>query len=183
MLNRRGGLKAMRPTLPLTVAFIAVLAAPLALPGCTTMMEPQIGPPVQLINALGAPIGTVRTWQTPAGLAFRIEAGGLPQGVHGIHVHAVGRCDPPEFQSAGSHWNPAAKKHGTRNPLGPHAGDLPNVTVMANGVLAETVTLAGTNLASLHDADGAALVLHAQPDDYMTDPSGSSGARIACAVL
>jgi Cu-Zn family superoxide dismutase len=173
----------MRPTLPLTVAFAAVLAAPLALPGCATMVQPQIGPPVPLVNALGAPIGTVRSWQTPAGLALRVEAGGLPAGVHGIHVHAVGRCDPPDFQTAGAHWNPASKKHGSRNPLGPHAGDLPNIDVGANGALAATVTLAGANLASLADADGSALVIHAAPDDYMTDPSGNSGARIACAVL
>ena len=67
--------------------------------------------------------------------------------------------------------------------MGPHAGDLPNIDVAANGVLAATVTLAGANLASLADADGSALVIHAAPDDYMTDPSGNSGARIACAVL
>ena len=81
-----------------------------------------------LVNAGGQPIGTVRAWQTAGGVTFRIAAAGLPHGIHGIHVHAVGRCDPPDFASAGPHWNPTGKKHGFNNPPGPHAGDLPNVT-------------------------------------------------------
>ena len=95
----------------------------------------------------------------------------------------MGRCDPPDFASAGAHWNPAGKKHGMNNPAGPHAGDMPNVEVAANGVLSATLTLAGASMASLLDADGAALVIHAVADDYVTDPSGNSGARIACAVI
>jgi Cu-Zn family superoxide dismutase len=177
----------MRGTLPLTVAFGATLAAPLALPGCVAV-EPQGGPPMALVNSSGQSIGTVRAWQTTGGVTFRIDASGLPHGVHGLHVHTVGRCDPPDFTSAGSHWNPASRKHGLNNPEGPHAGDLPNVTVAANGVLGETVTLTGASLTAtgpdlLLDADGAALVLHAAADDYVTDPSGNSGARIACAVI
>ena len=156
--------------------------APLVLAGCVTA-EPRGGPPVALVNSVGAPIGSVRAWQTAGGVTFRIDGVGLPHGVHGLHVHAVGRCDPPDFTSAGAHWNPAGKKHGMNNPAGPHAGDLPNVEVAANGVLGATVTLPNANLAALIDADGAALVLHAAADDYATDPSGNSGARIACAVL
>ena len=87
-----------------------------------------------LVNSSGQTIGSVRAWQTTGGVTFRIDASGLPHGVHGIHVHAVGRCDPPEFTTAGAHWNPASRKHGMNNPDGPHAGDLPNVTVAANGV-------------------------------------------------
>jgi Cu-Zn family superoxide dismutase len=155
---------------------------PLLLPACAPV-EPAGGAPMPLINALGAPIGTVRAWQTAGGVTFRIDASGLPHGVHGIHVHTVGRCDPPEFTSAGGHWNPTARKHGMNNPAGPHAGDLPNVEVAANGVLGAAVTLPGASMASLLDADGAALVLHAGADDYVTDPSGNSGARIACAVI
>ena len=98
-------------------------------------------------------------------------------------MHSVGRCDPPDFASAGAHWNPAGKQHGLNNPAGPHAGDLPNVEVAANGVLGATVTLPGATMVSLLDADGAALVIHASADDYVTDPSGNSGARIACAVI
>jgi Cu-Zn family superoxide dismutase len=109
--------------------------------------------------------------------------------VHGIHVHTVGRCDPPDFASAGPHWNPASRKHGFNNPAGPHAGDLRNVEVAANGALGATVTLPGASLTGpapagvLLNHDGAALVLHAAADDYVTDPSGNSGDRIACAVL
>jgi Cu-Zn family superoxide dismutase len=177
----------MRPTLFVTVAFAATLIAPLA--GCETAREPAGGPAMPLVNASGQAIGTVRAWQTAGGVSFRIEATGLPRGVHGLHVHAVGRCDPPDFASAGAHWNPAARKHGMNNPQGPHAGDLPNVEVAANGALGATVTLPGASLTGpgpsgvLLDADGAALVIHAQADDYVTDPSGNSGARIACAVI
>ena len=168
--------------------FVLILPL-LALAGCTAY-EPRGGAPMPLVNSSGQTIGQVRAWQTAGGVTFRVDATGLPHGVHGIHMHAVGRCDPPDFTSAGSHWNPAARQHGMNNPAGPHAGDLPNVTVAANGVLGETVTVSGASLTApagtpgaLLDADGAALVLHASADDYATDPSGNSGARIACAVI
>jgi Cu-Zn family superoxide dismutase len=158
------------------------LLLPLLATACATI-EPAGGAPMALGNSAGESIGTVRAWQTAGGVSFRISASGLPHGIHGLHVHAVGRCDPPDFASAGGHWNPAGKKHGMNNPAVPHAGDFPNVEVAANGVLTATVTLPGATMASLLDADGAALVLHAGPDDYATDPSGNSGARIACAVI
>jgi Cu-Zn family superoxide dismutase len=161
---------------------LILIASAAALAGCAAI-EPRGGAPMPMINALGAPIGAVRAWQTAGGVSFHIEAAGLPHGVHGLHVHAVGRCDPPEFTTSGGHWNPADKKHGMNNPAGPHAGDLPNVEVAANGVLSATVTLPGATMAGLLDADGSALVLHAAADDYKTDPSGNSGARIACAVI
>ena len=176
----------MRPTLFLTIAAAALAAAPLT--GCVTD-EPQGGAAMALVNSAGQSIGTVRAWQTTGGIAFHIYASGLPHGVHGIHVHSVGRCDPPDFASAGAHWNPAARKHGLANPAGPHAGDLPNVTVAANGVMGETVTLSGASLTGpgtagvLLDGDGASLVIHASADDNVTDPSGNSGARIACGVI
>ena len=136
-----------------------------------------------LVNSAGQSVGTVRAWQTAGGVSFRISASGLPHGLHGVHVHAVGRCDPPDFKSAGAHWNPVGRQHGMNNPAGPHAGDLPNVEVAANGVLTATLTLPNASMTSLLDADGAALVVHASADDYKTDPSGNSGARIACAVI
>jgi Cu-Zn family superoxide dismutase len=167
----------------LTVPFAAVLAA------CVTT-EPTGGAPMPLINSAGQSIGTVRAWQTAGGVTFRIEARGLPHGVHGFHVHSVGRCDAPSFESAGPHWNPTNRKHGLNNPAGPHAGDLQNLTAAANGAIGETVTVSGATLLSppgtpnaLLDADGAALVIHAQADDHVTDPSGNSGGRIACAVI
>lgn len=170
----------MRPMLFVTVAFASALIAPVL--GCATT-EPAGGAPMPLINSAGQTIGSVRAWQTAGGVTFRISAAGLPHGLHGIHVHSVGRCDPPDFASAGGHWNPLGRKHGMNNAAGPHAGDLPNVEVAVNGVLSATVTLAGASMDKLLDADGTALVIHAQPDDYVSDPSGNSGARIACAVL
>jgi len=169
-----------------TVAFLL----PVILAACESVNEPPGGSAMALVNSSGQSIGTVRAWQTVGGVTFRIDAAGLPHGVHGLHVHAVGRCDAPDFASAGPHWNPANRKHGLNNPDGPHSGDLRNVTVAANGVLGETVTLTGASLTAppgtpgaLLDADGAALVIHAAADDYVTDPSGNSGARIACAVI
>jgi Cu-Zn family superoxide dismutase len=161
---------------------IAALLVPLLAGACSTI-EPTGGAPMPLIGASGQTIGSVRAWQTAGGVSFRVMASGLPHGLHGIHVHSAGRCDPPDFASAGPHWNPAGRKHGLNNPAGPHAGDLPNVEVAANGALAVTVVLPGANMASLLDSDGASLVLHASADDYATDPSGNSGARIACAVI
>ena len=162
---------------------LPVALLPFALAGCLGTGEPVGGPTFVLTGAGGQGLGWVRAWQTPGGVTFRIDASGLPPGLHGLHVHAVGRCDPPDFASAGAHWNPAAAKHGFNNPQGPHRGDLPNVSVARNGVVGESVTLSGASFASLLDADGAALVVHAGQDDYATDPSGNSGGRIACAVI
>jgi len=167
----------------MTMRKLAVAVLPIfALAACVTD-EPQGGAPMPLINAAGQTVGSVRAWQTAGGVTFRVEASGLPHGVHGVHVHSVGLCQGPDFASAGPHWNPAGRKHGLNNPAGPHAGDLTNVEVAANGVLGASLTLAGATMASLLDADGAALVIHAAADDEVTDPSGNSGARIACAVI
>jgi Cu-Zn family superoxide dismutase len=115
-----------------------------------------------------------------------VEATRLPPGVHGTHLHATGRCEAPGFTTAGAHLNPAGRQHGTRNPAGPHLGDLPNLTVAADGTGRMEATVAGRmnpGQAPLFDADGTALVVHAAADDMVTDPSGNSGARIACSVV
>ena len=160
-----------------------ILVTTAALTACSTVSEPQGGPPMPLINSSGQQIGTVRAWQTAGGVSFHVSASGLPHGVHGIHVHPIGRCDPPDFASAGTHWNPTNKQHGLNNPQGPHAGDMPNVEVAANGVLNQTVVLPHATLAELLDADGSSIMLHANADDYVSQPSGNSGAKIACAVI
>lgn len=135
----------------------------------------------------GALLGSVTISEDAAGLVMNINGVGMPAGVHGIHLHEKGLCDGPKFESAGGHWNPAAKKHGRDNPEGAHAGDLANLTVAADGTATVSVPVAGAKMASgemmLADADGTALVIHARADDYRTDPSGNSGDRIACAVL
>lgn len=161
----------------------AAAAAVAALSGCAAVDVPVAAPPVALVNSSGQSIGSVTAAQTSGGVSLAIAAAGLPHGLHGVHVHEVGRCDPPGFDSAGAHWNPAARKHGLQNPQGPHAGDLPNITASSSGNARDIVVLAAVSMAQLADADGSALVIHAQADDYMTDPSGNSGGRIACAVL
>jgi Cu-Zn family superoxide dismutase len=125
--------------------------------------------------------------QTGKGVRINLTITNLPAGVHAIHVHNVGKCEGPAFASAGGHFNPEMKMHGKDNPQGPHAGDLPNFTVAKNGtgkatIVAEKVTLAdGAN--SVFHQGGTALVVHAGPDDYKTDPAGNSGDRMACGVI
>ncbi len=139
------------------------------------------------IGGDGALLGTVTVSEDPSGLMMNVSAVAMPVGVHGIHLHEKGLCDGPKFESAGAHWNPATKQHGRDNPAGAHAGDLANLTVAKDGTAKSSIPVAGVKTASgammLADADGTALVIHAKPDDYKTDPSGDSGDRIACAVL
>lgn len=161
---------------------LSITATALLIAGCATV-EPVGGKPMVLINTAGQTIGTVVAWQTAGGVSFRINASGLPHGIHGIHVHPIGRCDPPDFSTAGTHWNPTNRQHGLNNPNGPHAGDMPNVEVSANGVLSQTVVLPHATMAQLLDADGSSIMLHAGPDDYVSQPAGNSGAKIACAVI
>src|SRR3712207_105403 len=110
----------------------------------------------------------------------------LPPGTHGLHVHTVGACTP-DFSAAGGHFNPMAKQHGLDNPAGPHAGDLPNLTIASDGTGSLNYTnplLALTSGAnSVYDADGSAIIIHATADDNRTDPAGNSGDRIACGVI
>lgn len=140
----------------------------------------------ELRNGGGAVVATALAREAD-GVAVTVTANGVPPGVHGVHVHAVGRCDPPGFESAGAHWSPEGRQHGRLNPRGPHMGDLPNMTVGADGRGRIDFTIDGAMLRSgaraMLDADGAAIVIHAAADDERTDPSGNSGARIACGVL
>ena len=138
-------------------------------------------------NAQGISVGTASLHETKDGLLIVVNAKGLPEGLHAVHIHAVGKCEAPGFTSAGGHFNPLNKKHGLKNPDGPHAGDLPDMYVNKDGVgryeaLMESVTL-GAGETSVFDADGSAIVIHATADDNMTDPAGNSGDRIACGVI
>ena len=140
-----------------------------------------------LMDASGKAVGRAMLIATPRGLHVIVSAMGLPPGVHGVHVHAVGICAAPDFASAGPHWNPMARQHGSANPQGMHMGDLPNLVVDPNGNGTLDGLIQGATLTDganpLLDADGAAIVVHAAPDDYKTDPSGASGSRTACGVL
>ena len=167
---------------------IALTAGPMLLAGCMTASTVDTVTDYQAQASLNGPDGAAhgRALIGEGGgpkLAVRVEATGLPPGVHGVHIHAVGRCDPPDFQTAGPHWNPTGHQHGRDNPQGAHMGDLPNISIGADGRGALDFAVPAATLAGLLDADGAALVIHAGPDDYKSDPSGNSGGRIACGVI
>ncbi len=142
-----------------------------------------------LVDGTGRAIGNVQLEQRGGGVTVSVTLQGadvVKPGEHGIHLHAVGKCDGPDFTTAGGHFNPTGKKHGARNPEGPHAGDLPNLVAGAQGTTYQATATGVTfspGPASLFDADGTALVIHANPDDHVTDPAGNSGPRVACAVL
>ena len=134
----------------------------------------------------GKEVGKAELTDTPSGVLIRLTLDGVPPGDHAFHVHAVGKCEPPDFKSAGPHFNPDETKHGLMNAEGPHAGDMPNLHVPDSGkltveVLDEMVTLDAEP--ALLDQDGSALVVHATADDYQTDPAGNAGDRIACGVV
>jgi Cu-Zn family superoxide dismutase len=140
-----------------------------------------------LFDGRGIRVAKAAASQQGDGIKIRLEASGLPAGVYGAHLHAVGRCDVPDFSSAGPHWNPGGRMHGRNNPQGMHLGDLPNLMIGPDGRGTLEISVAGASLSgrapALLDQDGAAIVIHERPDDYSTDPSGNSGARIACGIF
>jgi superoxide dismutase, Cu-Zn family len=146
----------------------------------------QIVAATTLLSADGSAKGNATLSVAGDGLELRIDATDLPAGEHGLHLHTVGRCNAPDFASAGPHLNPHAKQHGTANPQGSHLGDLSNLALGPDGKGSIAVPLAGPRAEVEHvlfDADGTAIVIHAAADDHRTDPTGNSGARIACGVL
>jgi Cu-Zn family superoxide dismutase len=137
-----------------------------------------------LKDASGNEVGKAALTETPSGLLIRLDLTAAPPGEHALHFHAVGKCEPPDFKSAGPHFNPAETKHGIENPAGPHAGDMPNLHVPESGKLTvEMLNPIVSQLSALLDQDGSALILHADSDDYLTDPAGNAGDRIACGVV
>jgi Cu-Zn family superoxide dismutase len=139
-----------------------------------------------LNDASSKEVGKMELTGTPSGVLIRLDLTGIPPGEHAFHLHAVGKCEWPDFKSAGAHFNPDETKHGLMNPEGPHAGDMPNLHVPESGklsieVLNPLVTLRGER--AVFDADGSALIIHAGADDYTTDPAGNAGDRIACGVI
>ncbi|MEP6492192.1 MAG: superoxide dismutase family protein [bacterium] len=138
-----------------------------------------------LRDAAGVTVGTATFKDTHTGVLITGSLSGLGLGAHGIHIHAVGKCDAP-FTTAGGHFNPDNKHHGYLGTDGPHLGDLPNVETPASGpmkfeFLLANVSLKGKN--ALLDADGASIIVHSGRDDFITDPAGNSGSRMACGVI
>ena len=154
--------------------------------GCGGEAPPQKAK-ATLLNAQGQKVGEAQLEETSGGVKITLQVENLPPGVHAFHIHDKGDCHGPDFMTAGGHFNPFGKKHGLKNPEGPHAGDLPNLVVGGDGketleTIASQVTLKpGKN--SLFQSGGTSLVIHAGPDDYLTDPAGNAGARIACGVI
>ncbi|HSO41458.1 MAG TPA: superoxide dismutase family protein [Rhodospirillales bacterium] len=151
---------------------------------CITAVAAEAAEPAEarLVNPKGADVGEARVEAVPSGVLLHVKVQDLPPGPHGMHLHAVGACTP-DFKAAAGHVNIHTAEHGLRNPKGPEAGDLPNLYVGADGRGEAEVHSTLTTPDALLDADASALVIHANPDDHMSQPIGGSGDRIACGVL
>jgi superoxide dismutase, Cu-Zn family len=139
-----------------------------------------------LARADGSLAGVATISKRSDGTVLSLSADAPMAGTFGMHIHAVGKCQGPDFNTAGPHWNPAMKQHGLDNPMGAHGGDLPNVVATSNKKLTLEYRLPDMILegeGGILDTDGAALIIHEKADDYRTDPSGNSGKRIICGVF
>lgn len=171
----------MRRKLALTMMVSAGLA------GCTSIDEVPLAAvgEARLSFADGRPAGTARLLSDARGVRIMVSATGMTPGAHGFHLHTTGRCEAPGFNSAGGHLNPDNRKHGSLAAGGAHLGDLPNLQIGANGAGNATEVVSGGSgaLGAIFDADGTAVIVHANADDYRTDPTGNAGDRVACGVL
>jgi Cu-Zn family superoxide dismutase len=183
----------MRPSISIT-AIAAGAAAALALGSAALAVDPPYGGTAivsmtsTLVDPAGNAIGTVQLHQDAAGVVLvRVDAASIPAGAHGMHIHQTGKCEGPAFASAGGHFNPTNRKHGLDSPDGAHGGDLAQLPATFDGSGTHEATTDRISLTAgplnINDADGSSLIVHAGPDDQLTDPTGNSGGRIACAVL
>ena len=177
-----------RHRLTAPVVGLALLALTAGVTASVTAADGAADAGARIIDGTGKTIGWARLTEDAAGqLHLNVQVAGLTAGPHGVHLHAIGQCVGPAFASAGGHHNPLGAEHGLDNPAGAHAGDLRNLIVNVAGrghldAVSHHATLSGGPV-SLFDADGSAIVIHANEDDQVTNPTGNSGARIACGVI
>lgn len=167
---------------------VAPIAAAIALAGCQTTAETSDGSlgTAILQSADGSTVGSATLVETGEGVTVEARLTGISPGNHAVHLHMTGACQAPDFTSAGGHLNPGNNEHGKLNPKGAHLGDLPNAEIAANGTGSISKLLPGARsevLAHIFDADGTAIIVHAGPDDYKSDPTGNAGGRVACGVF
>lgn len=140
-----------------------------------------------LVGPDGSQQGTATLTEAADGLHVLVKAQGLTPGLHAVHIHMTGICTAPDFASAGGHWNPTGKQHGKDNPNGMHMGDMPNMLAGADGSGELEYVVADARISTgaipLLDADGAAIVIHANADDNISDPAGNAGGRVMCGTV
>lgn len=181
----------MTRIIPAAARLLALLAFGAGLTACAMSMGvPRTRAdalPVALFDAAGRAVGNVILTADSTGLDLRFDLHDLAPGAHGVHIHAAGRCERPDFLTAGAHLDDGTHRHGHANPEGWHLGDLPNLEVGPDGTARVTLRVIpkGTRfeLKRILDGDGSAVIIHAGPDDERTDPSGGSGPRIACGIV
>ncbi|MDD5454989.1 MAG: superoxide dismutase family protein [Candidatus Ratteibacteria bacterium] len=142
----------------------------------------------RLSDARGKDIGTVSFEQIGQEVLVKVNIHDMPEGIHGFHIHERGLCETPDFASGGGHYNPFHKQHGLKNPEGPHAGDLPNISIDSDGncvteFFTEFISLDPAALNSVFKEGGTAVIIHERPDDYISDPTGMASSRLACGVI
>ncbi|WP_058306857.1 superoxide dismutase family protein [Gracilibacillus massiliensis] len=142
---------------------------------------------VRLFNVDKDAVGTATFKEQEDKVTVRIKVEAMEQGLHGVHIHEYPKCEGPDFQSAGNHFNPEGKEHGLMHPDGAHLGDMPNLEIEADGTADVEFELPGVTLMdgekSLLREDGTSIVIHAAQDDGVSQPAGDAGERIACGII